>query len=56
MATGKKHNQVWVVVKSIIADMITYSLNKPIYFLFKDFASEVSYACERIIIIIIPKF
>jgi len=31
--------------------MTTYSLNKPSYFLFKDSASEVSYACESIIII-----
>ena len=29
--------------------MTTYSLNKLNYFLFQDFASEVGYACEKII-------
>ena len=30
--------------------MTTYPLDKPSYFLFQDFSSEVSYAYERIII------
>ena len=31
-------------------NMTTYPFDKPSYFLFQDSASEVSYACERIIL------
>jgi len=34
-------------------DMTTCPLDKPSYFLFQDAAFEVSYACERMIIIIL---
>ena len=45
----KKHGLVWTV--AVQKRSQHYPLNKPSYFLFQDFASKTSYACERIIII-----
>ena len=52
MASVQNAGLSWCSSKTkSIADMTTYLLDKPSYFLFQDAASEVSYAWERIIII-----